>query len=90
MLLIALYMIGEEELLLTRIDNLKKQLKRGENKFPTAVVIGIKNLMSLLKVLLLSKYTNKVSINLSDYTPIIWRSWVVNHIQTKTELSVSL
>ena len=90
MLLIALYMIGEEELLLTKIDNLKKQLKRGENKFPTAVAIGIKNLMSLLKVLLLSKYTNKVSINLSDYTPIIWRSWVVNHIQTKTELSVSL
>jgi len=80
MLMIALYVAGEEELLHSQIQNQKKQLKRIENKIPQILVERIQNFLNILKLLMKSKYDKSIYIDLADHTPVLYRSWVEKQI----------
>ena len=84
MLLIALFETGEEELLLTKMDNLKKQLKRIEDKLAAEFALKLRNLMNFLKLKLLRKYDKTIRIDLSEHVPIQFRSWAEKQVDKET------
>jgi len=75
-LIIAYYKLNEEDLTLTLIQNFKRQLKRNKKKVTKFVYAGLNNLIALIELLQKSKYQQNKRINLDDFQPIFFKSWV--------------
>jgi len=70
MMIIAQYKLGEEDLTMTLIQNLKKQLKRNDSTLQKLMVIKLTNLLDVIRLLSKSKYDHNVVIDLDNFKPL--------------------
>jgi len=79
-MIIAQYKLGEEDLTITLIHNMKKQLKRNKSNLSKSLSLRINNLIELIRILAKSKYDPSIEINIDDYHPLYFKSWVLKQL----------
>ncbi len=80
LMIIAQYKLDEEDLMMTMIQNLKKQLKRNSPPIPHVLITKITNLLRVIILLSKSNYDNSIVIDLEKYKPIFYKSWVLKEL----------
>jgi len=80
LMIITQYELKNEDLMIGMIQNFKKQLKRNPSIIDTSVQLMLFNLMDIIIILNKSKYDKKVVLNLSDYSPYFFKSWVLKQM----------
>ena len=80
LMIIAQYKMDEEDLMMTMIQNLKKQLRRNSPPIPQVLLLKITNLLRVIILLAKSKYDNSIVIDLEKHKPIFYKSWVLKEL----------
>ena len=75
MLLISYFMTDEDDLLNSGITNIKKQLKRNENKVSQVLYKSMSNFLAAMTLILKAKYHKSIDVDLKKYDILYFRSW---------------
>jgi len=78
---IALYMTHQEDLLFEHLNNLKRLIKRNMKKIKGRYYQSQLNLITAIEILTKKRYDSKIEINLSEYSPLFYRSWCLKMCQ---------
>lgn len=79
-MIIAQYKLEAEDLLMTMIQNYKKQLRRNSPPIPKILKTKITNLINVIVLLYKSKYDESVVINLDNHKPVFYKMWLLKEI----------
>jgi len=82
MISIAYYEEGESDMLHHHLENFVRTLKRNKLKMNKTLFLSYLNFYKLQKILLKAD-VHKAQINLSEYTHLIFRSWLMEKLITK-------
>ncbi len=80
-MIIAHYELGNEALAYNLIDNFRRLLKRTKENIAASHYPRIQNLMEIIVLLLKSKYDKTIEIDISKYSGIYFKSWVLKKLQ---------
>lgn len=80
LVIIAQFKLGEEDLVITQIYNLKKQLKRNRPPISQSITTGLYNLLEIIHLLQKSRYDNSIVIKMEEYPSIFFKTWVLKEI----------
>lgn len=81
-LILAYYKLGEEDIVVTLIDNFRKQLKRNRKSISKVVFKRLTNMINAIVVLRKSKYDKSINFDLADFQPIFFRSWFLKELES--------
>ncbi len=81
LMIIAHYELGNEALAYNLIDNFRRLLKRTKENIAASHYPRIQNLMEIIVLLLKSKYDKTIEIDISKYSGIYFKSWVLKKLQ---------
>ncbi len=82
-LIVAHYKLGSEDLTLQLMENLKKQMRRNKAKIAQNIFYGLKNLLDIISTLIKREYKKDITIDLSKYTTIFFRTWVEAELERR-------
>ena len=80
---IALYMNQEDDLLHDHLSNLKRLIKRNMKNTKGSYYPSQLNLITVIELLSKKRYDSNIVINLSEYSPLFFRSWCKKYVDEK-------
>jgi len=78
---IALYMTHQDDILFDHLFNLKRLINRNMKNIKGSYYESQLNLITVIELLNKKRYDSKIEINLSEYSPLFYRSWCLKMCQ---------